>query len=162
MLEGLAFAAYVLCFVAAAASDLVRYQIPNTVCLVLAGAFALHAPAMPLTAAGAHLLAGLAMMAVAAAGFAFRLMGGGDAKLLAAATLWMGWQDLLPFLFVTAMAGAAIGIFLLAARRLAPDPPPEGRWWSLVMARSSGIPYGIAISAAGLLMLPRLGAPLLH
>ncbi len=161
MLASAALALFVICLAAAAASDAIRYRIPNALCLGVAGAFALYAISLPLAVVGAHVAAGVAVLVVATAGFALRLMGGGDAKLLAAVALWLGFRNLLPFLLLMAVIGGVLGILLLAARRLAPDPVPPGRWWSLVLLRQSGVPYGVAIALAALVLLARFPGELL-
>jgi prepilin peptidase CpaA len=115
---------------------------------------------LPLSAAGAHVAAGLSMLVLASVCFGLGLMGGGDAKLLAAAALWMGWRNLAPFVLLTALAGACLGMLLLALRRQLPRPPEPDRWYSRVLDSDEGVPYGLAISGAALALLPRLAASL--
>jgi prepilin peptidase CpaA len=155
MTAALALAVYVAALAAAAASDLVRYEIPPGLCLVLVAAFLWLAPSLPLAAAASHIAAAAAMLAVTALCFECGLMGGGDAKLLAAITLWLGWGNLAAFIVLTALAGALLGLFVLTLRRLLPRAG-AGRWYSRVLAPSEGIPYAIAIAASGLVLLPRL------
>lgn len=161
MLPLTALAIYGLALLAAGLSDLVRYQIPNTICLALVAAFALFAPSLPLGAVAWHVACGVAILAATALFFAFRLIGGGDAKLLAATALWLGWQNLASFILVTAIAGGILGLLLLALRRFAPEPPP-GRWYGRLLARGEGVPYGMAIAVSGLALLPRLVPGLLQ
>src|SRR5258708_6670818 len=78
----------------AAVSDLIPYEIPNSVCLALIAGFALMAPALPAAVIGAHVATAAAVFAATALAFAFGILGGGDAKLLAATALWMGWRNL--------------------------------------------------------------------
>lgn len=161
MLSSAALAIYVLALLVAGLSDLVRYEIPNTVCLALVAGFALVAPSLPLAAVAWHVACGIAILAATAVFFAFRLIGGGDAKLLAATALWVGWHYLTTFILVTAIAGGVLGLVLLALRRFAPEPPP-GRWYGRLLARGEGVPYGMAIAVSGLALLPRLGPALLQ
>ena len=65
-------------------------------------------------------------------------MGYGDFKLLAALGAWLGWQMLLPIVLTSAAVGAVVGITVLAVR---------GR------DRSTPIPFGPFLAAAGWLML---------
>ena len=160
MLVALAFAVYVLVFAAAAASDLVRYEIPNVLSLVLVAAFLPFASALSLAVAASHVSAALSILVLTALCFGFGLMGGGDAKLLAAAALWMGWQNLLPFILLTTLAGACLGMLLLVLRRLLPRAAQADRWYSRLLSPREGVPYGVAISAAALALLPRLAAAL--
>ena len=161
MLMQAALVIYAGALVAAAASDLASYEIPNTICIVLAAGFLLAAAGMPLAAVLWHLACGAAVLVAMAAAFAFRLIGGGDAKLLAAASLWVGWPYLAPFILLTAIAGGVLGVLLLALRRLVPAPQ-VGRWYARLLARGEGVPYGLAIAASGLVLLARVGPALLH
>jgi prepilin peptidase CpaA len=158
LLAALAFAVSAAALVGAALSDLVRYEIPNAASLALVLGFALIVPVMPFASGLSHGTAGLAMLAATGLLFALGLMGGGDAKLLAAAALWMGWERLIAFLLLTTVFGGGIGLVLILARRFAPDPVPSGRWFSRVLAKDEGIPYGLAIAAAALVLMAR-GAP---
>ncbi len=72
-------------------------------------------------------------------------MGYGDFKLFAALGAWLGWQMLLPTILIAAAAGSVVGIAMLVAR---------GR------SRSTPIPFGPFLAAAGWLML-MFGQPLL-
>jgi prepilin peptidase CpaA len=98
----------------------------------LAAGAGLGAAALDLAAATAVFLAG-------AVAFRFRLLGGGDVKLIAAAALWLGAAALGPFLLATALAGGALAIGFLLTRHLR-----EGL--------AAGLPYGIAIAAGGILV----------
>lgn len=70
-------------------NDLVSFKIPNWIPAALAAAFALAAAlaAMPLGEIGWHALVCLAALVIGMGLFAGNLIGGGDAKLLAAAAL---------------------------------------------------------------------------
>jgi prepilin peptidase CpaA len=160
MLVAFTLALYVLVFAAAAASDLVRYEIPNALSLVLVAAFVPFAMGSTLGLAATHVLAGLSMLLATALCFGFGLMGGGDAKLLAAAALWMGWHNLLPFLLLTTLTGACLGMLLVVLRRLLPRAGQSGCWYGRLLSRREGVPYGVAISGAALALLPRIVAVL--
>ena len=162
MLVTTALLVYVAALAAAAVSDLVSYQIPNTICLVLVAGFALAAPALPLGAILSHLACGVALLAATAICFGFRLMGGGDAKLIAATALWLGWGHVGPFILLTAIAGGVLGLLLIIVRRFAPAPGDPARWYAPLLARGEGVPYGIAIAAAGLGLLAQVGPALLQ
>lgn len=140
----------------AAASDLVRYEVPRGLCLAVVAAFLWLAPSLPLAAAASHIAAAAVVLAATALCFEFGLMGGGDAKLLAAVALWMGWGNLVAFIILTAIAGALLGLVVLALRRFLPRRRRAGHWYSRVLARGEGVPYAIAISASGLALLPHL------
>jgi len=85
------------------------------------------------------------VFAVGAAAFAFGGVGGGDVKLLAAATLFAGPSLLLDFVLVTAVAGGLLGVAVLAG---APIGAMAGSGEPSRWRRS--LPYGPAIAAGGL------------
>jgi prepilin peptidase CpaA len=100
------------------------------------------------------LVAAALVFAAAFVHWRFGLLGGGDAKLLAAAALLVGWHDLFGFLFLMSLCGAVGALAVLAAVRLGgPAPlllPFPGA--ANASARPS-IPYGTAISAAAVWVL---------
>ncbi|MDQ0455428.1 A24 family peptidase [Rhizobium paknamense] len=148
-----------LCLLAAAITDLVAMKIPNSLVLfLLAGFFlaALLSGMSPVTFAFS-LLAGFVVLGVCFLLFAVRAMGGGDAKLLAAAAPWFGWNAaLLGFLLHVAVCGGVLTLVLLLlrsqSRRL------SGLGWRLPhsLFHAEKIPYGIAIAAGGLLSLSKI------
>ena len=148
--------AYPLALVAAAVSDFRSMTIPNRLTLALAVAFVPVAVMvqLPLAAWGIHLGLGLAGLVLGMTLFALRFMGGGDAKLIAAASLWLGFEGWLAMLIYTALAGGALTLGLLLARKaFAPYaaglPGVIGRH----LEEKGDIPYGIAICVGGLLAM---------
>jgi prepilin peptidase CpaA len=95
------------------------------------------------------------MLTVAFALFAFGWIGGGDAKFFAATALWIGWSDLLAYAFWFSLLGGGLTIALLFARRV-PLPATFGHmdWLVRLHDARQGIPYGIALAAAGLIVYP--------
>ncbi len=139
--------------IVAALKDVTTMTIPNWLCGALALAFfpAALASGLPLSTAGVHLGVGFAALLVGMGMFAARWLGGGDAKLLAAAALWLGWPDTGTFLVVTALAGGVLTMTLISARKLAPMLPTRGPGWSARLLEPKGdIPYGVAIAAGAL------------
>src|SRR5690606_28754418 len=94
MLEAFIFVVFPFCMLFAAVSDALSMTIANRVSLVLAGAFVVLAPltGMAWEDIGLHVAAGAAVLAVTFGLFALGGMGGGDAKLLAATSVWMGFN----------------------------------------------------------------------
>lgn len=141
----------------AAASDLLTMTISNRVSLALALGFFLAAflIGMPYAEMGEHMLAALIVLAVAFACFAFGWIGGGDAKLAAATALWFGFSHLMDYLLLAAILGGVLTLVLLALRQW-PLPSPLARqpWIARLHAVNSGIPYGIALAIAGLMVYP--------
>ena len=158
MLTSAAYGIYVLALIAAGTSDLMRYEIPNGLSMALVAGFALVAATLPLSVIIDHLLVGLAVLGAMALLFAAGVCGGGDVKLLAATALWMGWVRLPEFLLLTALAGGVLALALLASRRLAASRllVAAGVKPRRLFTKASGVPYGVAIAAAGLAMLPHL------
>ena len=158
MLAHAALAVYGLALAGAAVSDVRRYEIPNPFPLAIAAAFVVYAPALPVGVILSQLSAGLVVLIVAALCFGLGLMGGGDAKLLAATALWVGWLNLPVFLLAMSLLGAAISLILIFIRRISWDVPGPGRWYARLLSRGGGVPYGVAICGAGLALLPHLAA----
>lgn len=141
----------------AGALDLLTFTIPNRVSLALLAGFLAAAPmaGMPLPTFLTHLGAGVSMLLVGFAMFSRGWIGGGDAKLMAAAALWLGFDSLLVYLFWTALLGGGLSLLLLAYRRYFPPLWLMRQQWAMRLHDPrEGIPYGIALAAAGLLVYP--------
>jgi len=141
----------------AGAMDLLTMTIPNRVSIVLVAAFAVAAAMVGIGwwALASHVGAGLLMLTIGIGMFALGWIGGGDAKLLASAALWLGFEHLLPYLMLTAMAGGALAVAILVYRRMPPPLWLARQPWALQLhGGKSGIPYGIALAAAGLHIFP--------
>jgi prepilin peptidase CpaA len=142
----------------AAVSDLFTMTISNKLSLAVAGGFFLVALAigMPFADIGSHVLAGVAVLAVSFCLFAFGWIGGGDAKLVAATALWFGFQHLFEYLFIASLLGGGMALFLISVRRFPLPLALVGtRWIERLHASNTGIPYGIALAAAGLMVYPQ-------
>lgn len=128
---------------AAAVCDLRAFRIPNILpLLLLAGGLAF---ALIRSGADASWPVSLAIMIVAGAVlFAFRLMGGGDAKLLMSMAVWIPPQDLAAFAFLLALFGTVQGLCTLAWVRLVPAQRAR-----FVRGRMHRMPYGLSIALAG-------------
>jgi prepilin peptidase CpaA len=141
----------------AAFSDLFSMRISNRVCLavlMLFGVFAVTA-ALPMSVIAWHLAAGFVVLAVAFLLFSFNWIGGGDAKLVAAASVWFGFGLLWEYIAISAVLGGLLTLSILFARTF-PLPLPLIRvgWIAKLHDRQTGVPYGIALSIAGVLLLP--------
>jgi prepilin peptidase CpaA len=141
----------------AAASDLFTMTISNRVSLALVGGFLALAL---LSGLGfydilSHLGAGLTVLAVTFACFAMGWVGGGDAKLAAAAALWFGFGHLLNYLVYASLFGGALTLLLLQLRQWPLPYAFAGQAWLIKLhAKESGIPYGIALAIGALLIYP--------
>ena len=140
---------------AAAVSDLFSMRISNRLVAFVAASFFVAAFLVQLPSD--QLLTHIACAAIAlAVGFGFFSLGwigGGDAKLLAATTLWLGFGLVLPYLVYASLLGGMLTLALLLVRRW-----PLPRWISSILwvrrlhDPKTGVPYGIALAGAALLV----------
>ncbi|HEX9647021.1 MAG TPA: prepilin peptidase [Alphaproteobacteria bacterium] len=154
-----AVAVLVIGMVWGALSDLASYEIPNTVSLVVAAAFvpAALAAGLPLVQlatafaiAAACLVGGIGLYAVG-------LFGGGDVKLLSAGAVWAGAHGLASYLIAVAISGGLLSLVLVIFRRLPlPARLRRAAWVRGLHDRAAGVPYGVAIAAGAIAMVPEL------
>ena len=141
----------------AAASDLFTMTISNRVSLLLAGGFLVLAVAsgMGPTEILFHAGAGAIVLAIAFLCFAMGWVGGGDAKIAAAAALWFGFAHLMNYLLYASLFGGALTLLLVQFRQWPLPYALAGQPWLLRLhAKESGIPYGIALAIGALLIYP--------
>jgi prepilin peptidase CpaA len=140
----------------AGAMDLLTMTIPNRISLVLAGTFLVAAAVagLPLDAVLLHIGAGAAVLVVGILFFAAGWLGGGDAKLLAAAALWIGVDDLVPYMALVTILGGVLALAILAYRQLPATALPAPQWALKLHRSGTGIPYGLAIAGAALWIYP--------
>jgi len=141
----------------AAASDLITMTISNRISLLLGAGFIVLAllSGMSLHEMLSHAGAGLAVLAVAFLCFAMGWIGGGDAKVAAAAALWFGFGNLLEYLVYVSLFGGALTLLLLQFRQWPLPAALHGQSWLMRLhSKESGIPYGIALALGALLIYP--------
>ena len=117
-----------LCF-AAAVTDMARFEIPNRFSLTIALLYPAYLIASPnpvawqsaLLLASGVLLAGFLL-------FVFGTVGGGDVKLLAAATLWVGLEKFPVFILLVTLGGAVLAGLLYLHYRIAAAPSLRLAW----------------------------------
>ena len=158
MLELLALSAFAGLLVFAACSDVATMKIPNWVSVAMATFFvpAAYGLGMSLADIGLHLAFGAAILAVGFALFQFNVLGGGDAKLIAAAAVWTGAAAFGPFALWTALAGGAIAAALLITRMRVKPAETRPAFVNRLLRPKGGVPYGVAIMAGGLAALQAL------
>jgi prepilin peptidase CpaA len=141
----------------AAATDLFTMTLPNRLALALVLGFFVVAPLVGLgwSDVGLHVGLALAALAITFAMFSFGWIGGGDAKLFAATCLWLGPEAIFTYAIYASLLGGALTLMLLFWRRL---PLPlvlvSQGWIARLHSPDEGVPYGIALAAAGLLAYP--------
>jgi prepilin peptidase CpaA len=134
----------------AAGTDVAARRIPNWVSLAIA-CLGLVRIALALAgesqAPGLQAVADLAVTVVVFAGgaglFALGWFGGGDVKLLAAGTLWLGAGQAGAFLLATVLAGGILALIFVLRMALGPRAAGSAR---------VSLPYGVAIAAGGILV----------
>ena len=142
-----------------ATSDLLWLRIPNWVVVAIAALYPIHvlSAAQPVAWQGALMLAGL-VFAIGFALYSFRLLGGGDVKLLAVVALWAGPAQITAFMLSTAIIGGLLAIVATTPLRLlfpymAAATGVDADVRQLMKVQ---IPYGVAIAAGGLFVAGRL------
>lgn len=142
----------------AASSDLFTMTISNRLSMLLAGGFFVVAliAGTSLAAVGMHMAAAGLVLAVAFVFFWCGWIGGGDAKLAAATAMWFGFDHLLVYLVHAALLGGVLTVVLLLFRQL-PLPAFFERqpWIHRLHQPGGGVPYGIALAVAALLIYPQ-------
>jgi prepilin peptidase CpaA len=141
----------------AASSDLFTMTIANRVSLILVGGFFVLAvlTGMSPAAIGWHVGAGALVLVVGFGLFSFGWVGGGDAKLAAATALWFGFAHLLDYLLYASIFGGALTLALIQFRMLPlPQALARREWIERLHRSGGGVPYGIALAAAALLVYP--------
>ena len=140
----------------AALEDLRKLVIPNSVIVSLCVLWPLYlatAPTVTLPSSFGAVGCAAAVFFSGALLFSRGLIGGGDVKLLAAATLWASPSATLPFLALTGLIGGLLTLILLSPvgvlitrARL----PVLGQ--AATAASPIPVPYGVAIAAAAIIV----------
>ena len=141
----------------AASSDLFTMTISNRISLALLAGFPLlaFATGMPGDAILWHLACGLCVLVVTFTLFAFGWIGGGDAKLAAATGVWLGFAHIVEYGLIASFLGGLLTLGIVQMRGM--DMPPrlaEIDWFARIYNKKNGVPYGIALAVAGLMLYP--------
>ena len=142
----------------AAFSDLFTMTIANRVSLILVGGFFGLALLIGMNTHDmlSHAGAGAAVLIVAFICFTQGWIGGGDAKLAAAAVLWLGVGHIADYLIYASLLGGALTMALIHFRTMPMPQMLMGREWAERLHRQdAGIPYGIALAVAALVVYPQ-------
>jgi prepilin peptidase CpaA len=141
----------------AASSDLLTMTISNRVTLALfAGFFVLaFVSGMSQQQLLSHIGAGFAVLSVTFVFFARGWIGGGDAKLAAVTALWFGFDQLLEYALYASLLGGVLTLAMIRFRLLPlPQILARQEWLKRLHQLDAGVPYGIALAAAALLIYP--------
>lgn len=145
-------------WIVAALNDIRALRIPNWISLALIGVYPIAALFLGLSLGdiGASMLLGFIMLLIGMGLFALKVLGGGDAKLIAASAPWIGVTAIWIFLFKVALIGGGLAVALLMFRKSPLLPVYAQAPWVLKLHQSGKqIPYGIAIAVGGLWSLPQ-------
>ena len=141
----------------AASSDLVSMTISNNISLALMGGFCAMAywVEMDLTQFGWHWAMFVIALLIGFGLFAAGIVGGGDAKLLASTALWLGWEHTFQYVLIFSILGGVLTLVLLRLRSVPlPERVENVDWIARLYRADTGIPYGIAMGIAALLVYP--------
>jgi len=157
MLDLLLMTLFPFLVIAAAISDFFTMKIPNWLNLAIAGIMLPMAllAGLPAEAFMWHLAAGGLMLVAGFGLFAANVIGGGDAKLFAAASLWIGWSQLMPFAIYTALAGGVLAIVAKMWQVVRIEHEVKDAAWLKRIIRSNfDLPYGVAIATGAMAVYP--------
>ena len=167
----LCFAGVLITLGLAAFKDISERRLPNRLTGALAALYPVYVLVSPTPVAWPAALGLAFVVFVIGLGlFARELIGGGDVKLLAVLSLWAGPEQFVWFMLVTTLAGGALSLLALWYQRwgglieahlatlgfvttsgpapVSPDAPAGGS-----AARSTTLPYGVAIAAGGIAII---------
>jgi prepilin peptidase CpaA len=142
----------------AGVTDLTTYKIRNGLVLLLLLAYAALAPFAGFAGneIGWSVVVAAGVLLFVFVLFAFGWIGGGDGKLAAVTALWFGADDTPAYLMFTALFGGALTLVLLQFRGLTLPALLQNRLWiAQLHSGNSGVPMGVAMAAAGLVVFPQ-------
>ena len=150
----LALSLFIMSMVLAIIVDLHSMTIPNRLVGVVIFSFVIFAFGVNFSLMGFfwHLLVALAALGITFGAFALGWMGGGDAKLIAATALWFGptlafWD----YLFLASFFGGVLTLVMILARACL-RPTTGHASVDRLLDPASGVPYGVALGAAGIVV----------
>ncbi len=141
----------------AAINDVLEMKIPNWISIALLSFFPVAALYFGYSFNMFFLCIalGLAVLIVGFVLFSLNKLGGGDVKLLAATAPWIGPAAFAPFMFKVILMGGAFAFVILMFRKTPMLPAYVHAPWVVKLHQSSSqMPYGLAIAAGGLWVLP--------
>jgi prepilin peptidase CpaA len=147
-----------LAMVYAGLMDLVTLKIRNVLVLAIGIAWLLLAPLAGFSPEeiGWSVAVAALVFALTFAFFALGWIGGGDAKLAAVAALWFQPDEALLFFVYAALFGGVLTLVILQLRmRMLPAALGRVPWIAQLHDARAGVPYGVAMAPAALLVLPQ-------
>lgn len=176
-MEGIVLAVGAL-LIWAAISDFRKMIIPNWIPLSILGLFAAFLVvqstmnlAVPVLPFWSSLATGAVVLVIFTGLFALNWIGGGDVKMISAMGFWSGLEFIDEFLLLMALAGGLLALFFFFRQSHDPDlevkvelftnekplkSVPLEEKSNNKRIKKTNIPYGIAISSAGLFVVIKL------
>lgn len=142
--------------IAAAISDFTSMKIRNELIIVLLLGYVIIAPLAGLsveTMLQSALIA-LCILVVSSILFGFGWIGGGDAKLAAATSLWLGSYLTQTYLVNAAIVGLFLTLAIIIARKSKWTILTRFSICSRFLKQGEGVPYGVALAVGALQTLP--------
>jgi prepilin peptidase CpaA len=142
----------IVLFIFAAYSDVKSLRIPNKLVAAIAllavtRLIVLGDPTVAFYTVGASTV----LLVIGFVLFWQGFVGGGDAKLVTAAALLVGYHDLFSFLFLTSLCGGLVSLATLVIHRYV--PLFLGPKLALLVPGRLSVPYGAAIAGGGIVTL---------
>ena len=142
-----------LLMIAAGAGDVLSLRIPNRLCIALLVLFfpLAWAIGMPAWLLGVHVATSVVVLLIGYGLFSAGIFGAGDAKLMAAAALWLGLPCTLLLILYTALAGGMLAavsglLYVLSFEVGQRSASIDG----MLTRLKPDVPYGFAIAAGSL------------
>ena len=152
--------------------DFAYFRIPNLLVAILLVLFFFWAPlTMNWDAIGVHIVIFFVMLGLGFLAFAFKWIGGGDAKYLAVGAIWVGLSSIADYILFVAIAGGLLSISYLIGKHWVANlsdrlwalfqkceekfPPLKSTWYMSGEGPQEGpqraiaqksVPYGVAIA----------------
>lgn len=161
-----AFGLFTVLCLTAVAFDIWKMIIPNAVSVLLVALF--FATALTLNLHQGFPVSWLSHLGAMASVFAggllcyrFKVLGAGDVKLLTATSLWAGFDHLLEYLFIVALAGGGLALALLLLRNLVTGlllyhSALQSLTLPRILLTKEHIPYGVAIALPAIYLATKL------
>lgn len=151
-------AIFPIAMIFAAATDALSYKISNHISVIIVLGFIVLVPfsGMSISVIVSHVVTAAIVLVIGFILFARGWIGGGDAKVISAAVLWLGPGLIVPFLLIMAIAGGVLSVICLMVRQVPIPIWLAERGWLINWQTGVGsTPYGIAITFTALLLYPQ-------
>jgi prepilin peptidase CpaA len=158
MLHFLCVALLPTLLIVAATCDVLTFKIPNWLTLLMAALFFPMALAagLPLNGFAWSIAGGILLFSVGFIMFQFNVLGGGDAKMLAAAGLWFGMANIYSFIMMAVIAGLLQVSFMVSwslimlSLDLADISDKSKKFFGKLQSMTPNVPFGFAIALGGI------------